>query len=1164
MATIKRLATNNRKHRKGRTNSSFRLESLEQRLVFDGVGVESFSYVDDPTSLVRYEVETHQAESVNFGSALSVANDMDSAGRVDAFTGDVSTITGPTPSGPGHVFDALIPDDSPERGASGILSSSNIVIGADDRIEVDNERYPFTSIGRVWTLWSNGSETSASGAVFGQRHVITAGNAVYDASRGGWASQVYFSPGQDGNALFDPIYATSFRRSDEQIYGEARAESMTTFNGWINDTNAEFNMGFLELDRNIGTYTGWMGWGYNNNDSFFQGSIANHAGYPGDRSPGEYDQWFDSGVISSVSTNVISSNSIDNAAGQNGGPLWLYFSDTGERTVYGVSGSFRGSVPDNGFTRITRPRFETMQNMINGDGLANDRPDLVDWDRWFNTSFAGVSDTQLRVGDLLTATAFARNNGTATSNTFSTRFRLSSDTTYDASSDIWLGDVEATGIAPFDYRGLSLTAGIPELTPGTYYIVYSIDAFGEVSEYNDINNTGFIATPITILAAAAEDAFEQNDSFSTAAYIGTDSRTLSNLTIDQAFDDDYFAWTAPIDGTVTVNTIFSHSLGDIDLQLLDGDGQVIALSDSVTDNEQVTAVVVEGQTYVIRVYGYAGAVHPTYDLTVDGPEFGQIQGRSWHDGNGDGVVDPGEEGLEGWTIYLDINDNRQLDAGEPTTITDENGDYTFTDVPAGEYAVAQVLPPGWGQTSPTPDSPSPTGEFQIDVIFGGGLTASQEAIFADAADRWAEIITGDIPDVITDIGLVDDVAIDASGVFIDGAGGILGQAGPTWLRSGSYLPARGVMQFDSADLSAMESNGTLLHVILHEMGHVLGLGTIWDDLGLVVGLGGTSPQFVGPQATAEYNSIFGLSSPSVPVENNGGPGTAGSHWEESVFDNELMTGYINGTVIPLSRVTAAQFADLGYQVNLDAADAFSPPSSRSRLMNGGYAGEVVALDLPVQFADVPSTLSDALPSGNQLSSLGDGRLSSAATPGEGVWIVNLESGQIVQGLDFGNVMAGDANGDGQVDVSDMNIVATNWQRHVDSWSEGDFTGDGFVNGADLNVVAANWHQTMDSIAPDRHGSQLSSTMTNPIIASETANRGQQATSFENRLANDRVATYSRSHVGQADHRSKSALYLRSVDRVFQQASTDLLGSKLDSERFDDLFDSLAESPQHAS
>jgi hypothetical protein len=41
-----------------------------------------------------------------------------------------------------------------------------------------------------------------------------------------------------------------------------------------------------------------------------------------------------------------------------------------------------------------------------------------------------------------------------------------------------------------------------------------------------------------------------------------------------------------------------------------------------------------------------------------------------------------------------------------------------------------------------------------------------------------------------------------------------------------------------------------------------------------------------------------------------------------------MTGYIGpGTVLPLSRVTAASLADLGYQVNLAAADVFTPSAS---------------------------------------------------------------------------------------------------------------------------------------------------------------------------------------------------------------------------------------------
>ena len=66
---------------------------------------------------------------------------------------------------------------------------------------------------------------------------------------------------------------------------------------------------------------------------------------------------------------------------------------------------------------------------------------------------------------------------------------------------------------------------------------------------------------------------------------------------------------------------------------------------------------------------------------------------------------------------------------------------------------------------------------------------------------------------------------------------ILGQAGPTRLRPGSFLPASGVMSFDSADLARMESDGSLVRVIIHEMGHVLGFGTIWDELGLRQGTG---------------------------------------------------------------------------------------------------------------------------------------------------------------------------------------------------------------------------------------------------------------------------------------------------------------------------------------
>ena len=57
-----------------------------------------------------------------------------------------------------------------------------------------------------------------------------------------------------------------------------------------------------------------------------------------------------------------------------------------------------------------------------------------------------------------------------------------------------------------------------------------------------------------------------------------------------------------------------------------------------------------------------------------------------------------------------------------------------------------------------------------------------------------------------------------------------------------------------------------------------------------------------------------------------GPGTADSHWRETIFGNELMTGYLNSGTNPLSAVTVGSLADLGYGVDLAAADTFGTPA----------------------------------------------------------------------------------------------------------------------------------------------------------------------------------------------------------------------------------------------
>ena len=72
--------------------------------------------------------------------------------------------------------------------------------------------------------------------------------------------------------------------------------------------------------------------------------------------------------------------------------------------------------------------------------------------------------------------------------------------------------------------------------------------------------------------------------------------------------------------------------------------------------------------------------------------------------------------------------------------------------------------------------------YKIEVKFLGGLNAAQKKAFKTAADRWTKVIVGDVPSVLVNGVVVDDLLIEARGVPIDGPGGILGQAGPTQLR----------------------------------------------------------------------------------------------------------------------------------------------------------------------------------------------------------------------------------------------------------------------------------------------------------------------------------------------------------------------------------------------
>jgi hypothetical protein len=204
-----------------------------------------------------------------------------------------------------------------------------------------------------------------------------------------------------------------------------------------------------------------------------------------------------------------------------------------------------------------------------------------------------------------------------------------------------------------------------------------------------------------------------------------------------------------------------------------------------------------------------------------------------------------------------------------------------------------------------------------------GFTPDQETIFNNAASYWEGLLA--YQNGIS----VDPIPVAVEAKTMDGVGGQLGGGGfdstDTFTNSGgqSYvMTTTGGMEYDSADL-AVTSNDGLYQLALHELAHVLGIGTLWVENSVYTN---GSFQYTGAAALAEYQKLV-PGATYVPVENDGGEGSVDAHWEKDFFspggpdslfgvNNELMTADQLADTVPwfVSDVTKYAYEDIGYQV----------------------------------------------------------------------------------------------------------------------------------------------------------------------------------------------------------------------------------------------------------
>ena len=105
-----------------------------------------------------------------------------------------------------------------------------------------------------------------SGVLIDPYHVLTAGHCVFDhGGTNDWADNIVVAPAYENGT---------------RPYGDATAVGLHSWTGWTSDGDFDHDMGVIDLDRPVGAVTGWHGYGYNNNNSFFTGNTFHNPGYP--------------------------------------------------------------------------------------------------------------------------------------------------------------------------------------------------------------------------------------------------------------------------------------------------------------------------------------------------------------------------------------------------------------------------------------------------------------------------------------------------------------------------------------------------------------------------------------------------------------------------------------------------------------------------------------------------------------------------------------------------------------------------------------------------------------------------------------------------------------------------------------------------------------------
>ena len=295
-----------------------------------------------------------------------------------------------------------------------------------------------------------------------------------------------------------------------------------------------------------------------------------------------------------------------------------------------------------------------------------------------------------------------------------------------------VGGTDTVSISVYDAAGhpsntATFTATVaPAVTGGSVSGTVTAGVAGVAGEviYLDANNSGTLDSGELSTTTAADGSY-QFSSVPAGAYIVTQilpARTIQvspgngrgiliSVTDGGTLSAENFVDTTVVNGTVSGavtgaptgggETIYldannNSRLDPSELSTTTGTDGTYVFSDVPAGNYVVRQLLSGNYSQVSPGNGYGNHVSVTAGAAVTGQNFVDAAPNS--SAVLTGTITGGEQGE---TVYLDANNNAQLDSGERSTLSDTNGFYSFSGVTAGAYIVRQILPADRAQETPT-------------------------------------------------------------------------------------------------------------------------------------------------------------------------------------------------------------------------------------------------------------------------------------------------------------------------------------------------------------------------------------------------------------------------------------------------------------------------------